>query len=82
MYVLKINERHAHATEASRIVRKELADQVKVKIVISAEDKGDQYIDVINEDVGKRGGLRHIYQELVDDFAPEICVMAGDSDYR
>lgn len=78
-YVLTFNVRRAYATEATRVVRESLGDQVKVKIAVSGEDKDEQYMDVINADAGKLGGLRHVCKELGDEFAPERCVMAGDS---
>lgn len=76
-YVITFVVKRTAVAEAVRIVRAALGD-MRAKIAVCG-DGDEQYLDIINCQAGKLGGLRYVLERLGPMFSAETAVMAGDS---
>lgn len=68
-------------TEKVLEARRKLEDVLKgksVKFAISGYGE-KRYLDIINKEAGKLGGMRYVVEKLGNGFSREMTVMAGDS---
>lgn len=76
-YIITFAIRRVWKGEAMRIVRRNLGDDIQVKMCVSGCGVDEQYLDIINIGAGKLGGLRWVAKTLL--IKSENCVMCGDS---